>query len=138
MVFVLYKIHNSEIVVIGVYENKDDAQYNKEDCILNTSLENIGISKYVIDDAPYFKHVVEPPMKYSEEDNDIEEDDYYELLDKCKDQNELIKILESDIKSLKNDYNKILNMYKNDSFTLFILSVLIILVFSGCFLVCVM
>lgn len=139
MVFVLYKIHNFEIVSIGVYENKDDAQYTIDECILNTSLENIGISKYVIqDDVSYFKHVQEPPMKYSEEDNDIEEEDYFELLDKCKDQTQLITILESEIKLMKSDYNKILSMYKNDSFVLFILGLIIMLLFSGCFLVCLM
>lgn len=79
MVFLLYKVKDHKIYFSGVYKSKDDAEDKKE--LLNNNDDD---TKYHIVDLPYWKPLKKEVMHYSEEDNNIEEEDYYKLLHENK------------------------------------------------------
>ena len=116
MVFVLYKVKHSRVDIIGVYENKDAATYDQKNFQDNVSLEDLDLVKYYVSETYIHKHIEEPPMKFSEEDNDIEEEDYYELQKKCKGQDEEIIILKDELNNMKLKYKSIINDYVNDTY----------------------
>jgi hypothetical protein len=133
MVFILYKIYSSHVKFIGAYENEKDAITDKTNLITDTSIEELGLYKYEIVDIHYFKNTEQKPMKISEEDSNIEEEDYYNLVTKSKHQSDEIIILKEELSILKEKYNNIIKENINECY--FIVIGLLAL-FSGLVLVC--
>uniref|UniRef100_A0A6C0D5M7 Uncharacterized protein n=1 Tax=viral metagenome TaxID=1070528 RepID=A0A6C0D5M7_9ZZZZ len=130
MVFILYKIRDSDFKVIGAYELEEDAATDKKNLILDTPMEEQDHYKYEILDIHYFKQTQEPLMKFSEEDTDVEEEDYYTLMAKSKHQTEEIILLKGELVSIKNNHMKLITELRNDSYTFIIIisSILLFLI----------
>ena len=69
MIFVLYKIINNHVIFTGAYESKKDAEDKKR---------LLSCNDFNIVEIPFWTNKEynkkEPVMKYSEEDNNMDED----------------------------------------------------------------
>jgi hypothetical protein len=75
MVFLVYSIRDKKVYFDGVYQIIKDAEDKQQ--LLNDPVNDV---QYDIVDLPYWTPQERVVMRYSEEDNDIEEEDYYKLL----------------------------------------------------------
>jgi hypothetical protein len=75
MVFLVYSIRDKKVYFDGVYQLIKDAEDEQQ--LLNEPTNDV---QYDIIDLPYWTAQERVVMRYSEEDNDIEEEDYYKLL----------------------------------------------------------
>lgn len=75
MVYLVYGTKDKTIYMNGVYKSIKDAE-NVKKMLIDTET---GI-KYELVDVPYWAALKSEVMHYSEEDNDIEEEDYYKVL----------------------------------------------------------
>lgn len=106
LVYIVYNnIHKS---VYHVYEDEDEAIYTMNN--LN-SFENNNI----IIEASLSKHV-DSKFHYSEEDNNIDEEDYNYLKDKNKKLKNKIQDYEKVIKVIKDEYIELSRKYINELF----------------------
>lgn len=83
MVFLVYGALDKKIYIDGVYELLEEAESQQN--LLN------GDVKYDIVNIPYWAAQKKVEMCYSEEDCDIEEEDYYKLLDEVKKLNIIVE-----------------------------------------------
>ena len=79
MVFLVYSIRDKRVYFDGVYQIIKDAEDKQQ--LLNDPVNDLH---YDIIDLPYWTPQKRVVMHYSEEDNDIEEEDYYKLFDDNK------------------------------------------------------
>ena len=79
MVFLVYSIRGKKVYFDGVYQIIKDAEDKQQ--LLNDPTND---AQYDIIDLPYWTAQKKEVMHYSEEDNNIEEEDYYKLLDENK------------------------------------------------------
>ena len=79
MVFLVYSIRDKRVYFDGVYQIIKDAEDKQQ--LLNDPTND---AQYDIIDLPYWTAQKKEVMHYSEEDNNIEEEDYYKLLDENK------------------------------------------------------
>ena len=81
MVFVLYKVNHSDnkFCLSGVFENENDAYNEKKLLIQDKMPEELEQESFSIEEIHYWKHESynkkDPPFRYLEEDNDINESD---------------------------------------------------------------
>jgi hypothetical protein len=131
MVFVLYRINNSGFRIIATYETEEDALIDKNDIVIDTQDEN---SKYYVTDVVYYKDTQkeQTSMNYSEEDCNIDEEEYYNLVAKTKDQAEEIEILSEELAFLKKRYSSIVREYSNDSLNTYRALMSILVLFMLC------
>ena len=115
MVFVLYRINNFDVRMIAAYESEEDALIDKNDIVNDTQDENF---KYYVTDVVYYKDSKKEkkPMRYSEEDCNIDEEDYYNLVAKSKDQTEQIDLLNEELAFLRKKYSSIVREFSNESY----------------------
>jgi hypothetical protein len=119
MVFILYKIYNSDIKFIGAYENEEDALNNKNNLSADTSFENYI---YNIVDIPYLKYTKQEPMRFSEEDNNIDEEDYYEL-------QSIVKYQSEEIITLKKRYTDFIKNLQDILFRFYVILTFVMCIF---------
>lgn len=79
MVFLVYSIRDEKVYFDGIYQVIKEAEDRQE--LLNDPINDV---QYGIVDLPYWTSQKNVAMNYSEEDNDIEEEDYYKVLDNNK------------------------------------------------------
>jgi len=96
MVYILYKIHNDNVLFTGAYDIEKDAL----DIQKNMSYED---NHFVIADLPHYKYEPKPVVRYIEEDNNLDEEDY----DRLK---EIIRNLTKEVNKYKNIINVLLTM----------------------------
>lgn len=81
MVFVLYKVNHSDnkFCLSGVFENENDAENQKKLLTQDKTPEEAEQESFSIEEIHYWKHESynrkEKSLRYSEEDNDINESD---------------------------------------------------------------
>ena len=85
MVFLVYSIRDKKVYFDGIYQIIKEAEDRQE--LLNDPTNDV---QYGIVDLPYWAPEKNVVMHYSEEDTDIEEEDYYKLLDDNKKLNNII------------------------------------------------
>jgi hypothetical protein len=117
MVFVLYKVYNSEFNCVAVYEREEDAVNDRTNLILDSPVEELGSYRFEIVESHYFRYAEPPHTSYSEEDSSVDEEHYYELLTKSKHQSEEIVLLKEELLSAKNRYAHVVEEYSKDMFT---------------------
>ena len=119
MVFVLYRINNFDVRMIAAYESEEDALIDKNDIENDMAIDNQDENrKYYVTDLIYYKDSKkeQKPMYYSEEDCNIDEEDYYNLVAKSKDQTEQINILNEEVAFLRKKYSSIVREFSNESY----------------------
>jgi type III secretory pathway component EscR len=136
MVFILYKVYNTDIKFIAAYELEVDAQTDKQNMILDTPMEDQESYKYEIADIHYYKNETKKPMKYSEEDTNIDEEEYYNMVAKTKHQSEEIILLKEELTYVKNNYTYMVNELTNDSYIMFMIYITIVVLFSFLVITC--
>jgi hypothetical protein len=118
LVYIVYNnIHKS---VYNVYEDEDEAIYNLNN--LN-SFENNNI----IIEASLCKHE-DSKFHYSEEDNNIDEEDYDALKDENKNLKNKVEDYEKVIKVIKDEYNELSKKYINVSLYSYIFLIILLIV----------
>jgi hypothetical protein len=136
MVFVLYKVYNSQFKCVAVYDREEDAVNDRTSLVLDAPVEELGVYKFEIAETHYFKYAEPPHTSYSEEDSSIDEGHYYELLAKNKHQSEEIVLLKEELLSAKDRYTHIVREYSNDMLTVFLTAamavILLIILFVSC------
>ena len=60
MVFVLYKVYNSQFKCVAVYDREEDAVNDRTSLVLDAPVEELGVYKFEIAETHYFKYA-EPP-----------------------------------------------------------------------------
>lgn len=119
MVFVLYRINNFDVRMIAAYESEEDALIDKNDIENDMAIHNQDENrKYYVTDLIYYKDSKkeQKPMYYPEEDCNIDEEDYYNLVAKSKDQTEQINILNEEVAFLRKKYSSIVREFSNESY----------------------
>ena len=119
MVFVLYRINNFDVRMIAAYESEEDALIDKNDIENDMAIDNQDENrKYYVTDLIYYKDSKKEkkPMRYSEEDCNIDEEDYYNLVAKSKDQTEQIDLLNEEVAFLRKKYSSIVREFSNESY----------------------
>ena len=119
MVFVLYRINNFDVRMIAAYESEEDALIDKNDIENDMAIDNQDENrKYYVTDLIYYKDSKkeQKPMRYSEEDCNIDEEDYYNLVAKSKDQTEQIDLLNEEVAFLRKKYSSIVREFSNESY----------------------
>lgn len=114
MVFLVYGVENKKLYFDGVYQTFEDA-YDKKQYLSDLNHEMIKEShssstrmdqsteiKYDIVDIAYWQSNSKTSMSYSEEDNNIEEEDYYKLLEE-----------HNKLKNIVNKQKKIIHIMDN-------------------------
>jgi hypothetical protein len=117
MVFVLYKVYNSEFNCVAVYEREEDAVNDKTNLILDSPVEELGAYRFEIVESHYFRYAEPAHTSYSEEDSSVDEEHYYELLTKNNHQSEEIVLLKDELQSAKDRYAHVVEEYSKDMFT---------------------
>ena len=102
MVFILYKIHNDTVLFTGAYDNEQEALNVQA----NMRYED---NHFSIADIPYIKYSIDSIMSHSEEDNNLDEEDYDTL------KNTIINLKEQN------------NNYKNSIYTLLAFMIMFII-----------
>ena len=136
MVFVLYKVYNSKINCVAVYECEKDAVNDKTNLILDSPVEDLDAYKYEIVESHYFKENNPVTSSYTEEDSNIDEEEYYELEAKSKHQREEIILLKEELLNLKDNYAYIMKEYSNDMFSIVLTVSMLLILFIMLFIAC--
>ena len=121
----VYIVFNTNInTIYGVYEDEMDASYTKDNLNeVENKNDNIIIESFLY-------KINNTKLNYSEEDTDVDEEDYYKMKDENKNLKDKIQEHDDKIELMKYEYKYLYNHYRSSIISTYIISIIILLIVS--------